>query len=787
MTYNNSILRFNGTTGDFIDAFDVSGNSTLALVPTAGMIFGPDLNGDGIGELYASNGDGPAEVLAFDPTSGELLEKVVESGEGGLSDPKGLAFTPEGDLLVVSSATRNILRYSGRDRAAFAVTLSSPVGQTVEVDFATVDGTAISGSDYVSTSGTLTFATGTASQTVFVASTDDSSYELDETYLVMLTNALDATIADDTGVGTIIDDDPMPVNSLPVAEHDAYTVAEDGVLSLTAPGVLDGDTDADNDPLTASLVSQGSHGLVVLASDGSFVYTPNANFNGIDSFTYVANDGLANSNVATVTLTVSSVNDAPSADGQNVSTKENTTLAISLSASDIEGDSLTYSIQSGPSSGTLAGSAPNLSYTPDPGFTGNDSFTFLVNDGADNSNLATVTLTVADNLPPTADSQSVNVDEDGSLAISLTGSDPDGSLIGYVLVGSPTSGNLSGTVPNLTYTPEAEFNGLDSFTFKVNDGTDDSGVATVSIDVTPVNDPPVAFGQSLSTDEDTSAAITLAGSDIDGDALNFLIVDGPAGGSLSGTGTNRVYTPDANFNGADSFTFRANDGVADSPLVTVSLTVDAVNDAPVAQADNFAVDQDAALSVPADGVLGNDGDVDGDSLSAVPWSGSSMQGGQVVLNSDGSFSYAPPAGFTGIDSFDYSASDGGLESALATVTIDVTEANQNVIYVADIRFESERVWRWTRQTAIFEIRMDSNGDGQGGGADDVAAGVAITVEFNGNSYSGVTQSDGTFRVGVWASNASAEVVDLALADYQWNPLLDLPGDSDGDGLPDATL
>ncbi len=264
--YNNSILRFNGATGAFIDALDGSGTSTLALVPTAGMIFGPDLNGDGVGELYASNGDGPAEVLAFDPTTGFLLEKVVESGTGGLSDPKGLAFTSEGDLLVVSSGTRSILRYSGSDCAAFTATLSSPVGQTVEVDFVTTNGTAISGSDYVSSSGTLTFAAGVTSQSILVSSIDDSQFELDETFQVTLANSAGAVIADDTGVGTIVNDDVAPPNDPPVADDDAYGIAEDAVLSVAAPGVLDGDTDADNDPLTASLVSQASNGVVVLAA-----------------------------------------------------------------------------------------------------------------------------------------------------------------------------------------------------------------------------------------------------------------------------------------------------------------------------------------------------------------------------------------------------------------------------------------------------------------------------------------------------------------------------------------
>ena len=130
----------------------------------------------------------------------------------------------------------------------------------------------------------------------------------------------------------------------------------------------------------------------------------------------------------------------------------------------------------------------------------------------------------------------------------------------YTIVTPPAHGTLSGTAPNLTYTPAANYNGPDSFTFKVNDGTVDSATATVSITVTPVNDAPVAIAQSVTTAEDTAKASPWPAPMPKADALTYTIVAQPAHGTLSGTAPNLTYTPAANYNGADSFTFKANDG-----------------------------------------------------------------------------------------------------------------------------------------------------------------------------------------------------------------------------------
>ncbi|PYQ88475.1 MAG: adhesin, partial [Acidobacteria bacterium] len=240
-----------------------------------------------------------------------------------------------------------------------------------------------------------------------------------------------------------------------------------------------------------------------------------------------------------------------------------------------------FSIVAGPLHGALSGVAPNLTYTPAAGYNGPDSFTFKANDGTVDSSAATVSLTVtAVNDAPVANAQTVTTAEDTAKAIVLTATDVDGDPLTYAIVAGPAHGTLSGVAPTVTYTPAANYNGPDSVTFKANDGTLNSNVATVTLTVTPVNDAPVATAQSVTTNQDTAKAMTLTATDVDGDTLTYAVVTAPTHGTLSGVAPNLTYTPAAGYNGPDSFTFKANDGTVDSAAATVSLTVVHVNHAP---------------------------------------------------------------------------------------------------------------------------------------------------------------------------------------------------------------
>jgi len=191
-----------------------------------------------------------------------------------------------------------------------------------------------------------------------------------------------------------------PSNNPPVAKDETYITNEDTALTVATPGVLGNDTDAENDPLTAVLNTSPSNGSLILNANGSFSYTPNANFNGSDSFTYHANDGTANSNIATVMITVNAINDPPTAVGDSYSTNQGTTLTVATPGvlgndSDMDGNPLTAVRNTSPSNGSLILNANgSFSYTPNANFNGSDSFTYRANDGTADSNVATVTITV---------------------------------------------------------------------------------------------------------------------------------------------------------------------------------------------------------------------------------------------------------------------------------------------------------------------------------------------------------------------------------------------------------
>src|SRR5207247_1100033 len=310
------------------------------------------------------------------------------------------------------------------------------------------------------------------------------------------------------------------------------------VLPVTSRGVLGNDTDVDSPVLTAVVVTGPSHGALTLNANGSDTYTLASNFNGSDSFTYKANDGQADSNVAKVALTINPVNDAPVAANDSFATDEDTALTITA-----------------------------------PGVLGR------------------------------AEDRRV-----GKRA--------------EVAVAGPSHGALTlNANGSYTYTPAANFRGVHSFTYKANDGQADSNVATEALTINPVNDAPVALNDSFATDEDTALTITAPGvlgndTDIDSPVLTAVVVTGASHGTLAlATDGSFTYTPAANFNGSDSFTYKANHWLPDSHAVSVALTINPVNDAPVAVNDSFATNEDTALTITAPGVLANDTDVDGNSLT----------------------------------------------------------------------------------------------------------------------------------------------------------------------------
>src|SRR5262249_21087123 len=233
---------------------------------------------------------------------------------------------------------------------------------------------------------------------------------------------------------------------------------------------------------------------------------------------------------------------------------------------------------------------------------------------------------------------------------------------------------------SFTYSPAPNYHGPDSFTYRANDGTVDSNVATVSITVTPVNDAPAAASDAYSTAEDTVLVVAAPGvlandTDVDGDTLRAVLVSGPSCGTLPlNTDGSFAYTPNLDFHGTDSFTYRATDGTATGGPATVILTVTPVNDPPGARDDSYATAAGAALVVTAPGVLGNDTDIDGDALAAQLGTGPAP--GPLPLTADGSFTYTPAAGFSGTDTFTYWASDGSAVSGVATVTLTVSPADR---------------------------------------------------------------------------------------------------------------
>ncbi|HWA29296.1 MAG TPA: Ig-like domain-containing protein [Lacunisphaera sp.] len=475
------------------------------------------------------------------------------------------------------------------------------------------------------------------------------------------------TVGDGTLVSAIntITFDVKAAEGPPAADPKSFSTDEDTPVSITLTG-----SDPDGDSLTYAVTTPPSHGTLTETSPGSFSYMPESNFHGADGFAYVAKDATAASPPANVTLSVAAVNDVPVTSGQSVTTPEDTRVSISLAGADVDGDALTYVITTSPTHGSLQETAPGtFVYQPAPGYHGPDAFAYVAKDQASESTSATVSVEVTSvNHAPRASDQTASTDEDMPLSVTLSATDPDGGPLNYAIQTSPAHGTLSGQAPDLLYTPDANYHGSDSFTFTASDGTLSTGTVTVSLAVNSVDDAPTASAQLVVTHEDTAVAITLAGSDVEGDALTFAITTAPTHGTLSDVSPGIYsYLPAPNYHGPDAFEFVARDQSGQSVPAVVNVQVTPENDAPVAAELSVTADEDTALPITLVAT-----DVDGDALmytlQAAPSHGTLAGTAPDVV-------YTPAANYNGPDFFSFAASDGSLSTGETAVTVTVKPIN----------------------------------------------------------------------------------------------------------------
>ena len=572
------------------------------------------------------------------------------------------------------------------------------------------------------------------------------TYTVDDTNAAVNALQVGGTTLTDTFTITATNGGPKTItvtingaNDAPVTINDAETFLENAPIKFD---VVTNDTDVDN--LNADLVIgranvRGSdtytNGLTVGADNRTLIFDQNSYVHIVDGQTVTGFDYLKAGEIAkveidyntvdpagansrtvtnppygTFTVTITGVNDAPDANDASAMTDEDTQLGGNVTASDVDGPSLTYLLTTGATNGTVVFN-PNGSYTytPNANFNGTDSFTFTASDGS-LSDTGTVSITVnpVNDAPVAADGTNAGAEDGGVIAGTVVATDVEGDALIYSVVSGPSA--AQGTLSFLangsySFTPAANFNGPVSFTYMANDGTDDSNVATVSITVTEVNDAPVAGDDPLSSVAEDSGARTISIASLlandskgpaneSGQTLTITAVSNAVGGTVAIVGTDVVFTPTANYNGPASFDYSVSDngttnGAPDAKSDTgsVTFTVTEVNDAPVANADTLSsvAEDSGARTILASSLITNDskGPANESGQTLTITSVGSAVGGNVALDANGNVVFTPTANFNGAASFSYTVTDNGTTAGAAAPLSSSAVASFTITPVAD--------------------------------------------------------------------------------------------------------
>ena len=499
----------------------------------------------------------------------------------------------------------------------------------------------------------------------------------------------------------------ISVNDIPVAADDNYTVTEDTPATFN---VLANDSDVEdgNAIKVVAVDTTGSHGTVTVNSDGTLTYAPNANYNGTDSFQYTVSDSNGGHDSATVSIQVDSVNDNPVVQDDTVTTDEDVAITIDVLAndSDVEGQMLT--VQTAGAGASLAQSilinADNtITYTPALNQNGTDTFTYVVTDDQEQNNTSTGTVTVQIrpfNDPPEVTNNAANpgdwvFNEDNTGAFLFNLSDPETDVRNLILTLTSSDQTLiqdtsitysgSGQVKTVQLVPLPNKNGSCDIIVHASDGVNTVEKA-FHVTVTSVNDKPTINTKDLITNEDTPVSGQATGADVESSNLTFSLRtqegDGPSHGTVTvAQNGGYTYTPDPNFNGSDSFIVVVDDGSGMPDNTNESLvhvTVNPVNDAPVANNDTATTDEDVAVTIDA---LANDTDIDADaslnvnafaeSLSISDSGFSGVDNGTASV-SNGKIIFTPALNWNGSETFTYTVRDavGATDTATVTVTVN---------------------------------------------------------------------------------------------------------------------
>ncbi|PID48466.1 MAG: hypothetical protein CR991_11680 [Proteobacteria bacterium] len=490
------------------------------------------------------------------------------------------------------------------------------------------------------------------------------------------------------------EDLPLPEgsnnNQAPVAGNDSIAIDYNTIKVFSANDLLLNDSDADNDALSIISNTQPANGTLTRTVN-SFTYEPKTNFSGTDSFEYTVSDGHEHTATATVTLNIGvAPNQAPKALQDEANTAYETSVTISVLANDTDqdGDTLTINGVTQGNNGNVITDGNSVTYIPNTGFSGTDSFTYTIDDGRGGTDTATVNVVVdaAPNQAPTANNDAATTPYETAITIDVLSNDadPEHDSLTLVSASEASHGTTSVVAGKVVYTPNAGYAGSDSFSYTIKDGNGNTANGTVNITVKEaiiINSNPVATDDHASTTRNVSVTINVLANDTDaeGDTLSIIDVSGASHGSTRLSDNQVIYTPHTDYIGTDSFIYTVDDGQGGTDRASVSVSIarnpseppeGSSNQAPVATDDSAQTRANWPVSI---NLLANDSDPEGDSIRIV--GGTKPSHGWVYRRSATTVVYMPYYGYQGMDSFRYAITDQQGNVSYATVTITVGHPN----------------------------------------------------------------------------------------------------------------